>query len=377
VNSNDADIQDFETRLRGELRRRADQLVLDNVPPGFRPPGRRHRGPVLGAVVAGALVAIALVAALVTNHFGSSSATHLRTQSSVPTTGQVGQLSPLHFTITLPATRLRAAQNLPDTAVTPASDTTFAAVTYRLPGELRPPIVHATLARTSDQALPSDPQHHPLYHALNVAGRSGYVVWLGHDIADLVVQVGDAHILDLSSWGLTQDQLINAASSAVVHSDTSFELPGLPAGLQATDAAPSSVHGGSRAEFSTPAGSVDLYDYSRGLGTSLGVLLYPGSGTQLGLTTIEQVSVDGTRGLLRIDRLESPNSSAGVQPLNFQAVWEPVSDQSGELNGNASNTTAISDILNALTPIDDKTWQDMVTRCPWPTRVGTDTTNHC
>jgi hypothetical protein len=242
VNSNDTDIQDFETRLRGELRRRADQLVLDNVPPGFRPPGRRHHGPVLGAVVAGALVAIALVAALVTNHFGSSSATHLRTQSSVPTTGQVGQLSPLHFTITLPATRLRAAQNLPDTAVTPASDTTFAAVTYRLPGELRPPIVHATLARTSDQALPSDPQHHPLYHALNVAGRSGYVVWLGHDIADLVVRVGDAHILDLSSWGLTQDELINAASSAVVHSDTSFELPGLPAGLRATDAAPSSVH---------------------------------------------------------------------------------------------------------------------------------------
>jgi hypothetical protein len=90
VNSNDTDIQDFETRLRGELRRRADQLVLDDAPLGFRPPGRRHRGPLLGAVVAGALVAIALVVALVTNYLASSSATHLRTQSSVPTTGQLG-----------------------------------------------------------------------------------------------------------------------------------------------------------------------------------------------------------------------------------------------------------------------------------------------
>ena len=375
MNSNDTDIQDFETRLRGELRRRADQLVLDNVAPGFRPPRRRHRGPLLGAVVAGALVAIALVVALVTNHLASSSATHLRT-SSVPTTGQLGQPSPSHFTITLPGTRLRAARNLSDRGAAPNSDTTFAALTYRMPGELRPPIVHATLARTSDEALPN-PQTHPQYHPVNVAGRNGEIVWLGHDIADLFVRVDDAHILDLSSWGLTQDELVNAASSAVVHSDTSFELPGLPAGLQATDAAPSSVHAGSRAEFSTNDGSVDLYDYSGGLATELGTFLYAGSNTKLGLTTIEQVSVDGTRGLLRIDRLESFYRSAGVQPLIFQAVWEPGRSQTVEVTGSARNTTAISDILNAVAPIDEQTWQAMVTRCPWPTGVAPDTATHC
>jgi hypothetical protein len=375
VNSNGTDIQDFETRLRGELRRRADQLVLDHAPPGFPPPIRRRRGPILGGVVAVAVVVIVLAAALVTNHLASTSGTHLRTQSGA--SGQLGQGSPLHLTITLPGVPLRAAQNLPDAATSPTSDATFASLTYRMPGELRPPIVYATLSRTSDQAFPSDPQHHPLYHAINVAGRSGEIVWLGSDVADLVVRVDDAHLLDLSSWGLTQAELVNAASSVVVRSDTAFELPGLPAGLLAADAAPSSVRGGSRAEFSSNDESALLYVYSGGLESRIGAFLYPGSGTQLGSTTIEQVSVNGTPALLRIDRLESPNASAGVQPLSFLAVWEQGSDQTVEVTGGAQSRTAISDTLDAVAPVDDKTWQDMVARCPWPTRVGTDTTNQC
>jgi hypothetical protein len=353
----------FERDLRVALQLRAQEFSVSAARPrevtAQQLTATRATGRYRVMALAACVVAVGVVLAIELS--SSKNGDRVVTAAPTPAAGAAAG-APLRLVIGAPAGQLDAAWKAQSPTSAQPSAKPVASVVYRPKGDLRPPIVSVTLATGFDQA--------PVGEPISVGTRTGYLQDMGGTVATLTMAVDTRHELQIEAWGLSRQQLVDAAASVTVNSDADFTLPGLPPGLQPADVAPASQGVESRADFRLGGGGAAvLTTTAGGIDNQLASgFLMPGSGTETGSTTIQPTSVRGRPGLLRLEHLAtSDGASTSLSPLSFQLIWDEPSGETVHVSGGVSDMQQLNQVIASIGPVDEATWQAMLARCPRPT----------